>query len=600
MEKTKKRSEIEDKYKWDLEKTYKNIIEVDFDINKYNNIVDKMVEFKGKILITSQSLYDFYILNEEADKLIEKLYVYSHMKCDEDTTAEAGQSLKMKIDKICEEGQEKLSFIVPEILEKDYSVISKYIEENPKLSKYKFDLEKIFRFRNHILNEEQEELLAKATSVMGIGDKVFYNLDNTDIKYGNVLDDNDQLIELTNSNYSNFMLSKSRRVRENAFNAMYNYWESIKNTVSTTLSGRIKENIFLSKIRQYDNPLQSSLYGDNIDVNVYDNLIETVHKNLDKLHNYMNVRKSIMKLDEIHMYDIYVDLVDGVNENINFEEGKNIIFEALKPLGDEYLRDLKKAFTERWIDIYPNHGKKSGAYSWGCYETPPYLLLNYINNSDSVSTMAHELGHSMHSYYSIKNQDYLYSSYPIFLAEIASTVNEMLLNEYLYNKADSREEKIFYITEFLDKIRTTLYRQTMFAEFEKIMHEKEKDNISLTEKEFSDTYYDLNKLYYGENVISDELIRYEWEKIPHFYNSFYVYKYATGISAAVAIVSDILNNKSGIKEKYLEFLSSGGNDYPLDILKKLGVDMTSEEPVQKCLDMFEDKLNELKILCDLK
>ena len=324
-------------------------------------------------------------------------------------------------------------------------------------------------------------------------------------------------------------------------------------------------------------------------------LIEAIHDNMSVMYDYMNVRKKFLGLDSMHMYDIYVDLVDKKDESIEFEEGKKILFEALKPLGEKYLTDLKKAFDEHWIDIYPSDGKKSGAYSWGCYDSYPYVLLNYNDTIDSVSTMAHELGHSMHSYYS-KKQNYVDSSYPIFLAEIASTVNEVILNDYLYKNAKTKEEKIYYLTDFLDMVRTTIFRQTMFAEFEMLMHDKEQNGVSLTEEEISNTYYDLNKLYYGDNVVSDDLIRYEWSRIPHFYTPFYVYKYATGLSSALSIASRIISGDTATRDNYLDFLSSGGSDYPLNILNKVGIDMTSKKSINDAIDMFRDKLNELKEL----
>ncbi len=352
----------------------------------------------------------------------------------------------------------------------------------------------------------------------------------------------------------------------------------------------------MSDIRKYPNPLEMSLYYDSIDSSVYKNLIQTVHDNMNVMYDYMALRKKVLGLDEMHMYDVYVDIVDATPSDIPFEEGKKILFEALRPLGDTYLSDLQKAFDERWIDKYPNVGKKSGAYSWGSYDTYPYLLLNYNGTVDSVSTMGHELGHSMHSYYSNKYQNSMNANYPIFLAEIASTVNEVLINDYLYKNAKTKQEKMLYLTEFLDKVRTTIYRQTMFAEFEMIMHDKYEQNIPITEEELSSTYYDLNKLYYGDNMISDDLIRYEWLRIPHFYTPFYVYKYATGLSSAIAIASDILKGKEGAKEAYLEFLRSGCSDYPLNILKKAGVDMTTPEPISKAITMFEEKLKELQEL----
>ena len=313
------------------------------------------------------------------------------------------------------------------------------------------------------------------------------------------------------------------------------------------------------------------------------------------MYDYMNVRKKMLGFNEMHMYDIYVDLVNLKKDNIPFEEGKKILFDALKPLGDDYLNDLKKAFDEKWIDIYPSSGKRSGAYSWGCYDSYPYLLLNYNDTVDAVSTMAHELGHSMHSYYS-KSQNYVDSNYPIFLAEIASTVNEMLINDYMYKNAKTKNEKIYFLTDFLDSVRTTIYRQTMFAEFEVIMHDKEAKGIPLTEEEISSTYYELNKLYYGDNVVSDDLIRYEWSRIPHFYTPFYVYKYATGLSSALSIANRIISNDQKTKDNYLKFLSSGGSDYPLNILKSVDVDMTTPKPIEEALQMFKDKLDELKEL----
>jgi oligoendopeptidase F len=502
----------------------------------------------------------------------------------------------MEIDKLLDNIAEETSFIVPEMLNTDYEVVKKYIEEDNRLKTYAFDLESLFRNKEHTLSEKEEKIITLASTAMGTGDDVFYNLDNSDIHLGKIKNENNELVEVTNANYNEFMNSKDRNVRIAAFKAMYGYFASLKNTFAASLKGNIKEDFFSSKVRKYNSPLEESLFADNIDISVYDKLIQTVHKHLPEMYEYMKVKKEILKLDEMHMYDIYVDLVDTETSKIPLEEGKKIIFEALKPLGEQYINDLKKAFSEKWIDIYPNIGKKSGAYSWGCYDSYPYLLMNYTDNVDSVSTMAHELGHSMHSYYSNKKQDYANHNYPIFLAEIASTTNEILLNEYCYRNALTKEEKVLYLTELLEKIRTTIYRQTMFAEFEKIMHDKEEQGISLTEEEFSNTYYELNKLYYGDNVVSDEEIRYEWARIPHFYTSFYVYKYATGLSCAIKIATDILNNKPRALENYLDFLSSGGSDYPLNILKKTGIDITTGEAIEDALKVFDQKIKELKNL----
>ncbi len=590
----KKRNEIDSKDTWDLTAMFKSDEEWEQAFNEIN--IDEVLKYKGKIMESSDTLYNFYKAYEKIDRLLDLVYMYAALNCDVDTKNTINQSKKMRVEKLMENLSTQLSFITPEILATDYDKVLKYIDENPKLEEYRFDLEQTFRYKEHTLSDNEEKIITDACNAMGTGNEVFYNFDNADIDLGEITDEFGQKQKLTNSNYNIYMNSKDRNVRIDAFNHMYAYFKKFKNTLAASYKGHIKENFFISNTRKYNSPLEMSLYHDDIDVSVYKNLIDTIHKANPKMYEYMKVRKKALGLDEMHMYDMYVDLIDVKDTNIPFEEGKKILFEALKPLGDEYLNDLKKAFDERWIDIYPNDGKKSGAYSWGCYDSYPYLLLNYNGTIDSVSTMGHELGHSMHSYYSIKNQDYIDHHYPIFLAEIASTVNEVLINDYLYNHAETKEEKILYLTEFLDKVRTTIFRQTMFAEFEMLMHDKYKNNIPLTEEEISNTYYELNKLYYGPDVVSDDNIRYEWARIPHFYTSFYVYKYATGLSAAIAIASDILAGKEGAREAYLTFLASGGSDYPLNILKKVGVDMTTPEPVEKAIAMFSDKLKKLKKL----
>lgn len=589
----KKRNEIDDKYKWDLSSLFKNEEEFSASYDNVFKLLEEVLKFKGQIM--TDKLYDFYKKYEEMDRLSDKVFMYARLICDTDTTSSMGQKMKMKVDKMGEIISDKLSFISSEMLSVDYDYVLELIKKDKRLEEYRFDLEKMFRYKDHTLSEKEEAIITKACNAFGTGDEAFYNLDNSDINLGNVTDEDGNIVELTNSNYGKLMNSLNRDVRINTFEAMYKYFKGLKNTLAACLKGNIKENFFLSNVKKFNSPLEMSLYSDNINIEVYKNLINTIHNNLEPMYEYMKLRKKALGLDEMHMYDIYVDLIKEKQADIPFSEGKKILFEALKPLGQDYLNDLNKAFDEKWIDIYPNKGKKSGAYSWGCYDSKPYLLLNYNDTIDSVNTMAHELGHSMHSYYS-KSQNYIDHQYPIFLAEIASTVNEVLLNDYLYKHAKTKEEKILYLTEFLDKVRTTIYRQTMFAEFEMIMHDKEANNIPLTEEEFSNTYYDLNKLYYGDNVISDDYIRYEWARIPHFYTSFYVYKYATGLSSAIAIASDILSGKKGSKDKYLEFLRSGGNNYPLEILRKTGVDMTTPEPILKAINMFNDKLNDLKKL----
>lgn len=591
MEKNK----IDNKYKWDLTKIIKDDNEFDKVYNEVLELGKSLSEYKGKIALNKDNFKSFLELDEKLDRLFTKLYIYANLYCDLDTTNEHGKVLKSKVEKLSEKVNDYTVFVTPELLSNDIDVYFKFIEEDKSLEKYRFEIEQIFRYKNHTLSIEEENIINQSSNALGVGSEVFYNLDNSDIRLGNIICDGKE-VELTNSNYIKFLSNKDRNVRIQAFQKLYEYFANHKNTLAACLKGNVKENWYISKVRGYKSPLSQSLYADSIDESVYTNLIDTVHKNLNLIYDFMEVRRKALNLDELHMYDIFVNLSDGIDKDIPFEEGKKIVLEALKPLGDKYINDLSQAFTNNWIDVYPAHGKKSGAYQWGCYDTTPYVLLNYENTVDDVSTMAHELGHAMHSYYSNENQDYIYSNYPIFLAEIASTVNEILLNEYLYRNATSREDKITYLVDFLDKVRTTIVRQTMFAEFEKIIHEKENEGVPLTSEELCNIYYDLNKLYFGPNVVSDEEIKYEWSRIPHFYTSFYVYKYATGLSSAIALASNILDNKPNAKEAYLEFLSSGGKDYPLNILKKAGVDMTNPESIQISFDLFSKKLEELKTL----
>lgn len=570
--------------------------EFNSNINKIKDSITKITKMKNHILDNEYTLEEYLKESETLDRTLELVYTYASMVCDTDTTNNEYQVLKSQAEKIYDEVQDKLSFIRPEILSKNKEDVDILLDKAPYLKQYKLSFEKFFRYKKYTLSDKEEILLSKICNVLGSSSEAFYNLNNADIKLGTIKDDKGKRVELTSSNYSKYVSSNIQEVRKSAYNTLYKYYKNHKNTITALLKSKIKENVTLSNIRGFNSPLEQSMYQDNIDPKVYLSLIEKVHANLDTMYEYMELRKEILSLPKLNMYDIYVNLSKQSNRTISYDEAKDIIISSLSPLGEDYIENLKKSFEERWIDVYPKKGKKSGAYSWGCYDSYPYLLLNYENDLDSLSTLAHELGHSMHSYYSKQNQIYEYANYPIFLAEIASTVNEILLNEYLYRNAKNSDDKILYLNEFLDKVRTTIYRQTMFAEFEKIMHDKEQQNIPLTEQEFSNTYYELNKLYYGDNVISDDLIRYEWMRIPHFYTSFYVYKYATGLSCAIYIAYSILNNNTKLRDNYLKFLSSGGNGYPLDILKIVGIDLTTGEVIDKSLDIFKEKLIEFKNL----
>ena len=596
MTKPRKREEVSDKYKWDLSKIYKNEEELNKDIEVIKTKVEELLKYQGNLVKDSKNLEEATNKYFEISRLIDKIIVYSHMKRHEDLSVSKNEALVGKVDKFCDEISEKLAFYTPELLNEDYEIVEKYLKENPNLQKYAFMFEDLFREKDHILSLKQEEMMARLGEIFSIPENTFHVLDDVNLKFQNIKDETGKEVALTNSNYSVYIKSNDREVRKQAFESLYNSYNSFKNTFASLLKGNIKSNFFVSNSRHYNSPLEMSLYGDNIDEKLYLNLIEKVHNNLDIVHDYMKTRKKVLNLEELHMYDVYAPLVENSEKEYSYEEAKDLVIKALSPLGETYIKDLKTLFDSNCIDVYHNENKRGGAYSWGCYETLPYVLLNYEGKFTDVSTVAHELGHSMHSFYSCKYQDYHDSGYPIFLAEIASTVNEILLNKYCSQNAKTKEEKAYYLNNLLENFRTTLIRQTMFAEFELKIHDLEQEGVSLTEEVLSETYLELNKLYFGEDVISDDLIKLEWARIPHFYTSFYVYKYATGISVAARIASDILNHKEGALENYLEFLSSGGNNYPLEILKKVGIDIVNDDTIDKALELFRETLEEFNNL----
>lgn len=596
MEKESLRSEIDNKYKWDLEKIYKNKEEVEKDMQKAKELTEEFLKYKTHILDTSKTLEEATTKYYEISRLMEKFIVYANMKFHEDMSISENEALVGKIDKLTDELSEKLAFYTPELLESEYEKIEQYTKENKNLEKYSFIFKELFREKAHVLSLKEEEMMARLGEIFQVPTDAFHMLDDVNIKFKKIKDENEKEVELNNSNYSIYIKSKDRRVRKEAFESLFTSYEQLKNTFASLLKGNVKSNFFISRTRKYKNPLQMSLYGDNINEKLYTGLIEKVHNNLDIMYDYMDVRKKVLNIDELHMYDLYAPLATENEKHYTYEEGKELVIKALEPLGKDYIENLKKLFESNCIDVYHNKNKRSGAYSWGSYDTHPYVLLNYEGKFTDVSTIAHELGHSMHSFYSVKNQEYHSYGYPIFLAEIASTVNEILLNRYCSKNASTKEEKIFFLNNLLENYRTTLIRQTMFAEFELKIHKLEEEGKILTAEELSNQYLELNKKYFGENTKIDELIAYEWARIPHFYTSFYVYKYATGIAVASKIVSDIEQNKEDSLKNYIEFLSSGGSDYPLEILKKVGIDIENDDTIDKALDMFRETLNEFKTL----
>ncbi len=595
----KKRCEIANAFKWNLKDMIKDSEEYERLCTEINMLADKIVAMKGNITKNSDNLLKYLETSSRLDELLEKVYVYSYLFHYEDMSNEIGINYKERAERLVESVNTKTYFTSSELLSIPYEEVLGFIKENKVLKKYSFLLEKIFRYQKYTLSEKEEKIITLATNSFGTPHDAFSCLDNVDIDLGFIKDESNKKVKLTNSNYIKFMSSDNRSVRKQAFKNMYAFFAKFINTISELYKGKIKENYFISNAKGFNSPLEKSLYSDNINVDVYDNFINEIHHYLPLMYRYIKVRNKALGIKS-HMYDIYVDLGKNSNSELKYDDGIKIVKDALKPLGGKYIEDLNHAFTDGWIDVYPNKYKRSGAYQWGCYGIHPYVSLNYENNNDSVSTLAHELGHAMHTFYSNESQSYNDANYPIFLAEIASTVNEVLVDDYFYKNAKSDEEKILYLSSFLDKVRTTIFRQTMFAEFEKIIHEKYQENVPITVNLLCDTYYDLNKLYFGKNIVVDDAIKYEWARIPHFYTSFYVYKYATGLIAALSIASDIINNENDMKSKYMEFLKSGASDYPLNILRKTGVDITDKKTIKKAFTMFEEKLKLLEELVDKK
>lgn len=590
------RTSIEDKFKWNIDTMYQSSESIKDDIDKVNSIIEELKSYKGKISSSKENLYKVLSNSEKASRILQNLYVYTHMKQHEDTRNNENQAIATKAEMLSTELSMATSYIVPEIIAMDENKLKEYLEDE-KLSFYKKYVDEILRDKPHTLTEKEEEILAAVSDLSTVPENVYEMFSFADLKFPEIKGEDGKEIRITHGNYSTFLKSKDSRVRKDAFEAVYSTYEDYKNTFASTLYGGIKSEIFYSKMRNYKSAIESSLFQDDISVDVYYNLISAVDENLDALNRYVDIRKKYLNIDEMHMYDLYVPITSNFDMKITYEEAQDIILKALKPLGEEYLSIVKRAFNERWIDVYENEGKQGGAYSWGSYDSSPYILMSYKDDLNSLFTLIHELGHSMHSYYSKHNQEYLYSSYKIFVAEVASTLNELLLVNYLLENSSSKEERIYLLNYYLEQFRTTVYRQTMFAEFEKITHERVEAGEPLTAKEFTDIYYDLNKKYYGKSCIVDEEIGLEWARIPHFYSNFYVYKYATGFSAASALSEKILNEGKSAVEKYIEFLKSGGSDYPLNQLRAAGVDMEKKESIEKALDVFKELVEELEREC---
>ncbi len=593
VKKLKIREEVPEKYKWNVKKMYLDEKAWESDFIKAKEIAPKLLDYKGKLKDPNMLLgyLESYV---KVSNLVEDLYVYAHLKSDENTANTKYQVLLDRIRAYLTEVNSINSFFVPEILTLSEEDINKAIDKLEPLKLYEKYLKDILEQKPHILSEEGEKLLASAENSLSAPGNIFNMLTNADMTFPVIQDENNYSIELTEGNYSVFIRSKNRRVRQEAFNSLFGTYKKYKNTLATTYTSSHKSFIFKSKARKYNSSLESSLKPNKIPLEVYHNVVDTINNNLKSLHRYVSLKKKLLKLDEIHMYDLYVPNIETPKFDIPYEEGVKICIEALEPMGEEYLNIFKEGIKDRWIDVYENKGKRGGAYSSGSYNSMPYVLLNYNNQINDVSTLAHEMGHSIHSYYSKKNQPYIYADYVLFCAEVASITNECILMDYLIKKEEDKIKKLYLINEQLESIRTTVFRQTMFAEFELITHEKIEAGEALSSDDLCSIYHDLNVKYFGKDMVVDSEIDMEWSRIPHFYRDFYVYQYVTGFAAANSFSQMIINGGPQEVEKFKGFLKAGSSDYPINILKNAGVDMTTPKPLEDTIKRFDMLLDMLE------
>ncbi|EHK2355719.1 oligoendopeptidase F [Clostridium perfringens] len=593
VKKLRRRDEIPESDKWRIDKIYETPAKWNEELNKLKEEAPKLKDFEGK-LGNKEDLKAFLLLNEKLSRKLGKLYVYAHMRSHEDTSNPEMQSLVNKIDPYSAEFSSYTAYFVPEILSLKEGTIENFINEYKDLKQYKIYFEMILNEKPHILSKEVESVLASVSDCLGAPESIYSMLTNSDMTFGEIVDESGRKVELTEGNYISFIKSKDRKVREAAFKLLFGTYKKYENTLATSLTSSIKNFVFESKTRKYNSSLEASLKPNNIPVEVYYNALKTVDENMDALHRYVRIKKKLLNLEEIHMYDLYVPVIECKKEHLEYKDAISLVEEGLKPLGKEYLDIFNEGINEGWIDVYENKGKRSGAYSWGSYDTMPYVLLNYNYELNDASTLAHEMGHSIHSYYTRKTQPYIYGDYSLFCAEVASTTNEILLIHHLIEKETDKNKKLYLINQELEQIRTTVFRQLMFAEFELKTHEAIENGESLTSEVLCKMWKDINIKYFGKDMNVDEEISIEWARIPHFYSDFYVYQYATGYAAASSFANSILSKGEEAVEKYKGFLKAGGSMYPIDTLKMAGVDMTTSKPLKDTLDRFNELLDMLE------
>lgn len=590
------RSSLPVEQTWDLTKIFKNDEAFDQAYQALVNQLKEVERFKGTLDKDSETFFNSIEMLLTIYRKIEVIYVYAHLKNDQDTTNTTYQALYARASSLLAQTSEAVAWFEPEVLSLSDDKIWGYFKENSQLEIYRHFIENILSDRPHILSADQEALLAGAGEIFEASSNTFSILNNADLKFPVIENEQGEKIQLTHGVYGQLMENTHRSVREEAFKGLYTVYEQFKNTFAQTLSSHVKAHNYKAKIRNYASAREAALSNNHIPESVYDNLLDVVNQNLPLLHRYVSLRKRLLKLDELHMYDMYTPILGEASIKYSYEEAKEKAISALKPMGEEYLNVVKTAFTDRWIDVVENQGKRSGAYSSGAYDTVPYILMNWHDSLDQLYTLVHEMGHSVHSYFTRSNQPYVYGDYSIFLAEIASTTNENLLTEYLLETETDPRIRAYVLNHYLDGFKGTIFRQTQFAEFEHFIHTEDAKGIPLTSDYLSEYYGELNQKYYGPQVKKDPEISLEWSRIPHFYYNYYVYQYATGFSAASALANKILANEPLALTKYLSYLKSGSSDYPIEVMKKAGVDMTKPQYIEDAMTIFEARLNELEQL----
>lgn len=594
MDHIKERREVPKEFQWNLERIFKTDEEFQKEIEAVRKQIDEFAKLEGHTTENAKTFYRSITAGNEIERRLNKLYTYASMKSDEDVANTENQAKKEQVVNLYNYASSKMYFQTPELLNTEKEVIESFYQAEPKLLEHKTNIEEVYRYKPHTLPKEEEKLLSNLSSAFGNDETTYGYLTDSDLDFGTIHDENGVEVPLTDTNFSIYIKSPKREVRKEAFERLYEVYKQFQNTITATFNGAIKQNVVMAHIKHYKTSFEAALFGDELDPKVYDTLVSSVRNHLDVLHDYYRLRKEVLNLKELHLYDVYTNLVPDTDTKYPFETASRLVLDALKPLGDAYINDLKQAFTEGWIDIYPNKNKRGGAYSSGSYDTMPYVLLNYQDKLDDVSTLAHELGHSMHSFYTRKNQPYQYGDYPIFVAEVASTVNELLLAKHMLKVSTNKNERLAILNQLLELFKGTIYRQVMFAEFEKYAYDLVEQDEVITPDKLCKKYYELNQDYFGSNVVVDKEIAYEWEKVPHFYYHFYVYKYATGISAACHIVEGILSGDEAKRDAYLKMLANGCRENPLNTLKIAGVDMTDKEVYESAIRMFADTIEEFR------